>query len=287
MSHRDASTNLYAINFTCNDDLDDSEIVDSLIDHVTLSPTIQLLSIVAECPVTKLPQLSLCHSLTTLRLDDIATEATGFEFVSLQCFHLFDCRFECGSGDTLDLFRGCITLQDLCMQDCVYYGRVKRFKISAPHLVHLSVSGMRVDEEFDSDCIIELFTPKLQTFTYSDSHVYKFSVKVNLSLLQKVNIVLDYLTTDMDANLSLRLFELFEVVGSAKSVFLSPVVIKVLSMFPNLMKGRPSPFSRVTIFKLITDGPLYSYLIPTNVMTYLFGGSPEMRRWNLNSHKRM
>ncbi|KAL2321504.1 hypothetical protein Fmac_025883 [Flemingia macrophylla] len=59
MSHRDASTNFYALIFTCNDDLNDSEIVDSIIDHATLSPTIHVLSIVAKCPVTKLPQFTV------------------------------------------------------------------------------------------------------------------------------------------------------------------------------------------------------------------------------------
>nr|KYP56715.1 hypothetical protein KK1_002961 [Cajanus cajan] len=111
MSHRDSSTNLYALNFSCNDELDDGHMVDSIIDHLTLSPTIQLLTISAECPVANLPQLSLCQSLTTLKLADISTEATTFDFVSLQRFYLFDCWFECGAEKTLDLFRGCVNLR--------------------------------------------------------------------------------------------------------------------------------------------------------------------------------
>nr|KYP56714.1 hypothetical protein KK1_002960 [Cajanus cajan] len=59
MSHRDSPPNLYALNFSCNDELDDGHMVESIIDHVTHSPTIQLLTIYAECLVANLPQLSL------------------------------------------------------------------------------------------------------------------------------------------------------------------------------------------------------------------------------------
>lgn len=44
-------------------------------------------------------------------------------------------------------------------------------------------------------------------------------------------------------------------------------------MFPDLLNGRSSPFTRVKSFELNMDRPSSSYVIPTNVMAYLFGGS--------------
>ncbi|XP_020227801.1 uncharacterized protein LOC109809002 isoform X2 [Cajanus cajan] len=138
----------------------------------------------------------------------------------------------------------------------------------------LSVSEMRVDDVFDSDCAIELFTPKLQSFSYCDSHLYNFSAKVSLSQVEKVDIVINCLTKD--TNLSLRLIGLFEGMGSAKFVSLSLDVTKVLSMFRDLLNGRSSPFTRVVSFKLNMGRPASSYVIHSIVMAYLFSGSPEM-----------
>lgn len=276
MSHRDASSNVYAIKFVCNDELDDGYIVDSIIDHVSLttpiSASIQVLSIVAECVLEKLPQLSVCQSLTALTLADIATEIRAFDFVSLEKLFLFDCRFECGLEEELDLFKGCVNLKSLFLHDCQFYGKIGEFKIFAPHLVDLSVSRMRVDEVFASKCVIELFTPKLKTFSYCDSELYDFSIKGKLSFVEKLDIVMDCLTAD--DTFSLRLIELFEVMGSAKFVSLSLDIIEVLSMFPDLLNGRSSPFTRVQSFELNMERRTSSYVLPTNVMAYLFGGSP-------------
>ncbi|RDX97661.1 F-box protein, partial [Mucuna pruriens] len=277
---RDASSNVRVLNLACHDDLHDGHLVDSVIDHVTLTPSIsaaiQALSILAECVVAKLPQLSVCQSLTSLKLADISAEiaATMFDFASLEQLYLLDCHFECGSGELLDLFRGCINLRCLFLHDCQFYGKIKRFEIFAPSLTHLSLSRMRIDEVFDSDCVVELFTPKLQSFSYRDSDLYDFSIKLDLSLVEKVDIVVDCLTLTMDPDFSLRLIEFFEVMGSAKFVSLSPDIIEVLSMFPDLLIDRSSPFTRMQTFELNMDRPSSSYVIPTNVMDYLFGGSP-------------
>ncbi|KAH1117370.1 hypothetical protein AAZX31_17G076400 [Glycine max] len=202
LSLRDASTNVHALNFTCHDELDDDgHVVDSIIDYVTLTPTIstsiQILSILTECVVEKLPQLSICQSLTTLKFADISTETpTTFDFVSLERLCLFDCRFECGEEEELDLFRGCVSLRCLFLHDCQYYGRFRRFKIFAPHLVDFSIKGMRVDEVFGSDCVVELFAAKLQSFSYRDTDLYDFFIELNLSFLERVDIAMDYLAAD-------------------------------------------------------------------------------------------
>ncbi|XP_027368597.1 putative F-box/FBD/LRR-repeat protein At1g78760 [Abrus precatorius] len=270
LAHRDASAKVQGLSFACQAELNDGNMVDSIIDYVTQTPVstnIKFISMVAECGIEKLPQLSLCQSLTTLKLEDIATEITTLDFVSLEELYLFDCRFECVE-EFLDPFRGCANLKCLFMHGCQYYGDIEVLIISAPQLTELSISNMRVDEVFDSDCVIELFTPKLRSFSYSDSDLYDFSPMVDLSFVEKVDIVLECLTTDAD--LCYQLIDLFEAMGSAKFVSLSPAIIEVLSMFPALLDGRSSPFTRVQSFELNMDTPSF-FAIPTNVMAYLFG----------------
>ncbi|XP_020228463.1 uncharacterized protein LOC109809534 isoform X2 [Cajanus cajan] len=104
---------------------------------------------------------------------------------------------------------------------------------------------MRVDDVFDSDCVIELFTPRLQSFSFLDSHLYKFSATVNLSQVEKVDIVINCLTKDTD--LSVRLIKFF----------LSDGTCKVLHMFSDVLSGWTSPFTRVVLrvkTNLINDG---------------------------------
>lgn len=230
LSRRDASSNISVLNFACTDhELDDghTHIVDSIIDHVTLTPpiTIQGLYIVAECIVGKLPQLSICQSLTTLKLAHISTETTTFDFLSLTHLHLFDCRFECGLEELLDPFRDCLNLKHLYLHRCQYYGGFQRFKIFAPKLTLLSIALMRVDEMFDSDCTIQLFTPKLQSFTYCDFDLYDFSIEGDLPFIEEVDIDMGCLAKDTYS--LLQLIELFQVMGNAQFVSLSPDIIDV------------------------------------------------------------
>lgn len=84
----------------------------------------------------------------------------------------------------------------LFLHDCQYYGRFRRFKIFAPHLVDFSIKGMRVDEVFGSDCVVELFAAKLQSFSYRDTDLYDFFIELNLSFLERVDIAMDYLAAD-------------------------------------------------------------------------------------------
>ncbi|KAG5064735.1 hypothetical protein GLYMA_02G294800v4 [Glycine max] len=271
LSRRDSSSNVYELNFACTDELEDGHIVDSVVDHVSLT-SIQVLSILAECVIGKLPQLSLCQSLTTLKLAHISTETTTFDFVSLENLYLLDCRFECGVEELLDPFRGCVNLKHLYLHRCQYYGGIHRFQIFVPQLTHLSISWMGMNEMFDSDCVVELFTPKLQYFRYHDSDLYDFSIEGNLPFIEQVDIDVGCLTNDTDS--LLLLIQLFEMMGSARFVSLSPAIIQALAMIPDLLDGRASPFSRVHTFELNMDRPSSSFVIPPNVMAYLFSGSP-------------
>lgn len=281
--YRDSSSNVYMLKFECHHELENGYIVDSIIDYI-VPKDIQVVSILAECVVQKLPQLFTSQTLTTLMLSNIKTETTTFGFVSLQRLYLDDCKFECDDYKVLDPFSGCPNLQCLFLHGCIYFGNFERFKIYAPQLKELSISSLRVDEQFDSNCVIELFTPKLHSLSYEDDQdLYDFSIEVNLPSIEKVDIDVGSLELSKElmeteaSDLSLKLIKLFEAMGSAKFISLSSSIFQVLSMFPGLRDGRSTPFTRVHSFELIMDGSA-PFPIPSNVMTYLFGGSPSFGR---------
>ncbi|XP_061344863.1 putative FBD-associated F-box protein At5g22720 [Gastrolobium bilobum] len=276
LSRRDASTNLNMLKLVFDDlldVLDDVDIVDSIIDYI--KPTdIQDLSITTKCFIWNLPQLSACRSLTTLHLAGIVTNSAMFDSVSLQHLYLFQCEFEYLVHEN-DPFSGCPNLRCLSLLDCSYVGNIHKFQIHAPQLTDLTISNMRKESGF----AIELFTPKIQSFRYSDNYyLCDFFIKGNLSFVERVNIDLGGFRPNEEftkaTNLSLKLSKLFEAMGSAKFVSLSPRIIHVLSVVhPPLRCGRSSPFTSLKNFELITDTHI-PLAIPTNVMAYLFGGSP-------------
>jgi len=229
LSHRDSSTNVSKLNLECHSEIDDVDLVDSIIDCVTDTPsiftTIEILTIHAECVVMKLPQLSVCSSLTILKLCFISTETTTFDFPSLKHLYLCNCRFECGLENSLDLFQDCVNLEYLHFHNCHYFGGIDMFKISSPCLTYLNISGFRVDEKFDVDCVIELATPRLKYFKYFDSDLYYFSSEINLSFVEKIDIDVGWFIKDTD--LLFRLIELFEIMQRAQFISLSTEVIKV------------------------------------------------------------
>ncbi|XP_061363428.1 putative FBD-associated F-box protein At5g22720 [Gastrolobium bilobum] len=280
LSRKDASNNLNMLKLVCDHDSfnffddDDIDMVHSIIDYV--KPTnIQALSILAECFIGNLPQLSVCRSLTTLHLAYIATDSAMFDSVSLQHLHLYTCEFEYWVEEN-DPFGGCPNLRCLSLIDCSYIGDIQKFQIHAPQLTNLTISNMTKNSDF----AIELFTPKLQSFSYSDNYyLYDFLIKGKgkLPFVERVNIDLGDFRLHgkfpKATNLSLKLSKLFEAMESAEFVSLSPRIIQVLSMVPPLLYGRSSPFTRLKNFDLIKKRG-YPVTIPTNVMAYLFGGSP-------------
>jgi len=121
-----------------------------------------------------------------LKLSYIATDTTIFNLSSLKQLILCDCRFECGMGDSLNLFEECVNLQYLYFHSCVYYGDVKNFIIYVSQLIPLDISGFRVDEMFDEDC--ELVTPMFKYFKYHDSNLYSFSSEIDLNFVEKIDM---------------------------------------------------------------------------------------------------
>ncbi|ESW14334.1 hypothetical protein PHAVU_008G272200 [Phaseolus vulgaris] len=119
-----------------------------------------------------LPMLNLDDSLFEIMYSIIDYVTHTLSISTTIQLLLYDCRFECGMGDSLNLFEECVNLQYLYFHSCVYYGDVKNFIISVSQLIQLDISGFRVDEMFDEDC--ELVTPMFKYFKYHDSNLYSF-----------------------------------------------------------------------------------------------------------------
>ncbi|XP_014502912.1 F-box protein At1g60400-like [Vigna radiata var. radiata] len=117
LSCRDTSTNVFNVNFDCRFGLYNDYFVDIIIEHVTDTPsittTIEVLSIRAMSRITNLPTLSLCTSLTTLKLSYIFTQTTNFDIPSLKHLYIRSCQFCCGLVNTFDPVKGCVNLESL------------------------------------------------------------------------------------------------------------------------------------------------------------------------------
>ncbi|KAK7247293.1 hypothetical protein RIF29_42175 [Crotalaria pallida] len=296
--HRNQSSKVEVLRLDLVDyDIEEVDVVDSIIDCVT-PKDISHLSIEACCVVQSLPTLSASRTLTTLKLGNISTETSSFNLASLEMLHLSSCRFELRDVEVLEPVTGCPNLRSLYLHDCHYYGKFDKYRIRAPRLGLLSIWCLRVDEIFDPDCVIELSTPSLRSFSYSDhSDLYPFSTLRRIRALDKFSINLgDWETVITNFNFSLgdregfgfttklnqaeathlinKLAQLFQAMGRAKSVSLSSQVVRVLSKFCELLDDRPSPFTRVKTFKIINESSAAHLRIPSIVMAYLAGASP-------------
>ena len=72
------------------------------------------------------------------------------------------------------------------------------FNIFDLHLTYLKILGLRVDEKFDVDCVIELATPRNEYFKYYNFDLYYFSNEINLYLMEEIDIDVGWFTKDTD-----------------------------------------------------------------------------------------
>ncbi|KAG2390802.1 F-box/LRR-repeat protein [Vigna angularis] len=275
LSCRDTSTNVFNVYLDCHYDVYNDHVVDSIIDHVIDTPsittTIEVLTILAQYVVSNLPKLSVCTSLTTLKLSYIFIRTTNFDLPSLKHLYLCCCNFDCGWENLFDPFKGFVNLESLYFHSCIYYGDFNIFKISTPHLVDLNISCFRVAGKLEADCVFELQTPRLKYFKYTDSYVlYCFSTEINLLFVEKIYIDVGWLAKDSGSLYTL--IKLFEIMQRAKSISLSYEIIEVLSMFSDKLKDQSSPFTRMQTFELKCDASSSSAM-PQDIKKYLFGAS--------------
>ncbi|XP_022637538.1 uncharacterized protein LOC111241825 isoform X2 [Vigna radiata var. radiata] len=274
---RDTSTNVFNFNLKCRKDHApihrDNHVVYYIIYHVIDTPSIttniEVLTILAECALSKLPKLSVCTSLTTLKLTYILTLTKNFDIPSLKHLYLCCCRFVVGRVNSFDPFKGCVNLESLHIDRCTYHDEINTFKISTPNLLDLNISHFLVDGEFgENDCVFELQTPRLRYFKYDGYRLYCFSTEINLLFVEELYIDVGLLPKDIYSLYTL--IELFEIMQRAKSISLSSKIIEVLSMFPDELEDKCSPFTRMETFELIGDTSS-SFAMPQDVKNYLFG----------------
>ncbi|WVY91649.1 hypothetical protein V8G54_037163 [Vigna mungo] len=234
LSCRDTSTNVFNVNLKCHKDHTsihrDNHVVYYIIEHVIDTPSIttniEVLTILAECVLSKLSKLSVCTSLTTLKLSNILSLTKNFDIPSLKHLYLCCCQFVVGRVNSFDPFKGCVNLESLHIDRCSYHDEINTFIISTPNLLDLNLSRFFVDGEFDEDyCVIELQTPRLQYFKYDGYVLYCFSTEINLLFVEELYIVLGWLAKDIYSLYTL--IELFEIMQRAKSISLSSNIIEV------------------------------------------------------------
>ncbi|XP_061342201.1 uncharacterized protein LOC133288462 [Gastrolobium bilobum] len=147
LSRRDASTNLNMLQLVCDHDLYD--------DDVDID-----LSILAECFIGNLPQLSAGRSLTTLHLAYLATDSAMFDSVSPQHLHPFQCEFKYRVEEN-DPFSGCPSLS--YSDNCYLYDFSIKGKENLPFVerVNIDLGGFRLHEEFTKATNLSLKLSKL------------------------------------------------------------------------------------------------------------------------------
>ncbi|XP_047171296.1 FBD-associated F-box protein At2g26860-like [Vigna umbellata] len=275
LSYRDTSINIVKVNLECLYNLDAEYLVDTIVNYIiehvidtpSITTTVEVLTLDAYCYLSDLPKLSVCTSLTTLKLSNILSDTANFDIPSLKHLSLCDCQFVCELENPFDPFKGCVNLESLYFHSCSYSAQINTFKISTSHLSDLNVSGFTVNGMFQACCLFELQTPRLQYFKYTGSYLYRFSTEINLLFVEKIYIDIRCLAED--TNLLYSLIRLFEIMRRAKSISLSSEIIEVLSMFSNELEDKCSPFTRMETFELISDASSSSAL-PQDVKDYLF-----------------
>ncbi|KAK3184624.1 hypothetical protein Dsin_031910 [Dipteronia sinensis] len=117
-----------------------------------------------------------CQSLKTLKLSTYPSNEdlqNSFDLASLTTLQLSGTSFSETQNKSFDIFSTCLNLENLILNNCSSYGK-EIFEISAPRLIHLSISGFRLPDSIKTKIVIS--TPSL--------------VKLNISnlMLQGMNI---------------------------------------------------------------------------------------------------
>ncbi|XP_014502910.1 F-box/FBD/LRR-repeat protein At5g53840-like [Vigna radiata var. radiata] len=264
LAYRDTSINIFNVNLEFLYSYEDEYfrdymvdlIVNSTIEHVIGTPsvttTIEGLTIDSYSLMSDLPKLSVCTSLTTLKLSNISIDTANFDIPTLKHLYLCYCQFDCELESPFDPFKGCINLESLYFHGCTYSAEINTFKISPSHLVDLNMSGFISNGYFLSDSVFKLQSPRLKYFKYTGyDNLYPILTEINLLFVEKIYI--DLRCLDNDTNSLYTLIELFEIMQSATSISLSLEIIHVLSMFSYELEDKCSPFTRMQNYEIICD----------------------------------
>ncbi|KAJ4823053.1 hypothetical protein Tsubulata_027789 [Turnera subulata] len=231
-----------------------------------------------------------CPSLKTLRLSCCSLGDT-FSFPTVTTMHLENCSIQ-----RFDLFLACPILKELCLVDPDFYLlRGKTMKPGAK-LVRLSVEYNRptwwgitkisapgleyfrfvVDHGVDMEYFPVVDFPSLQCAVIDAAHPMGIFdlIKNNQKLSKKLRG-----ERRKQNRFCITLFKLLQGLHKAEYLSLSPAVIQVLSMLPNIIERHSSPFARLKTLALLENPVDMDVLpIPANALVYLLGGSYLVQR---------
>ncbi|KAJ4851011.1 hypothetical protein Tsubulata_024147, partial [Turnera subulata] len=225
-----------------------------------------------------------CPSLKTLRLNGCVLGET-FSCPTVTSMHLENCLIE-----GLNLSYACPNLKELCLVDPNYSYICGMIIEAGPKLVRLSVEYKRPYDAFGISMIsapgLEYFrfvvdhSVDMEYFPAVDDfpclHTAVIDAPIGRFNLIKNNQKLSKKLRRKQERFCISLFKLLEWLHKAEYLSLSPTVIQVLSMVPNIMERHSSPFTRLKALTLLenpVDGGADFLHIPENALCYLLGGS--------------
>ncbi|PWA64450.1 F-box domain, cyclin-like protein [Artemisia annua] len=203
---------------------------------------------------------------------------SAFDLPALETLTFSGMLFGNGSWKTnLDLFRKCINLKDLILHRCSMHG-LETFSVFAPQLSNLTIIDVIAFPE-----VFEVVAPKLENLTASISTRGGRSSSDFLQLstggfdsLDKVNLSLSNYCYGKDKFFS-QLLNLFQKLGSAKSLILNVDAIQTLSSKLDQISHEPCPFNNLKCLKIDTTRVKRKdriKTVPTQVKNYLLQNSP-------------
>ncbi|KAF7842768.1 F-box/LRR-repeat protein 25-like [Senna tora] len=226
------------------------------------------------------PYWNLLHrwdSLKTLSLQHISIPVNvDYAFFSLITLHLTNCQLwndDDGNDDDDDDDDDDEDHDEDDLYTNVVYGSLK---ITAPQLKEFKMSFMHY-EQMNSNFKMILSFPKLTSFCFEGEKMVPLSFS-HKPVLQNLNVDYDEYGY-ADEFVYKHLIDMLGAVGGAKFVTLSERTIRAMSKFPDIMKGKQCPFSRMEELKIIIRSSEivdnnFSFTVPSSVTTYLLSNSP-------------
>ncbi|CAI0413381.1 unnamed protein product [Linum tenue] len=213
--------------------------------------------------------ISNCR-LKTLELYGVGIDS-GFEsygFPMLTTLKLGQCLLASDKDGVFDPFSILPCLENLVLSHCNhldrgYLGHVSRLKISGLRLLRL-----KLDSVWSTS--LEIFAPRLKSFRFHhDMGELKFS-KLSFPILDHAVIQIDDESSFMEEDKE-RLMDcvitLFQGLSNATTLLLDSRTVEVLTIIPEIIEQRPSPFTRLKTLIVKADS------VPYTLLNYFLKGS--------------
>ncbi|XVF41194.1 hypothetical protein PTKIN_Ptkin01aG0260600 [Pterospermum kingtungense] len=228
----------------------------------------------SNAPILLPESLFTCQSLTALELVMESVPDAHFflrlpkfmaNFLALKSLHLHGFSMMGPNVDPV-LFSGCPNLETLELLD-ILVDEHKNLCVNALNLKYLQLSLLGSGEIYRCKLVID--APKLTSFKYRGYTPIVCS-KDNLPSLDDANFYI-YKTDLKEEKYALQIINSCKEFRNVKSLTLSSSIVKVLSMFPSLLRLDENQVLYANLKYLKITGKKFE--IPANVKNYFLNGS--------------